>query len=544
MKTLHDFKTLLILLMTGCLYLPSCSDGSVDLDNLNTDILVKVDGIDIPIFSTSEITMDSLVKAYSDPETKLVFDSTDDGTLCIYILGKDITFTMNDPNNALNNGFAQFEQDILFKFDFQLPNVEIPDLGEIPPAEGIIDLNDIIKKPSNGDHDIDKIVFGEGTHINVVSENLGIEPQEITIGGDTYQLNGGECTVPEGKELTVKNGNYSIKFNVTENHVENITFKIHITPTTYVAWGWFDYQFEEDDIKIDSIENLTEDIAQYLENSNFSFFDPQVEFVVKTTGIGIPLVLNLREIISNSEELDDLRISYNINRNVTNDDSKDTTFFYLNRNTSGMDSRYSNLIRSNLSKFEAKYALATDKNSFSDRDPNNMQFISSEGTLSFSAKLILPFWVGDNSYLEYTETIKLDEINFDDFEFSDETELTLNFDYENGLPLSLYGELKLLNENGDTIQFDDPQHKTIEFIQKKDNVNDNGETIKAYKPEKPASITLNYNDANKLKEATHLVVTYRSKKDGNDPTKFRIQTKDKLTVKVSAFLTGGINIKQ
>ena len=585
MKKMCNFKFLLFLLfLPGSLYLTSCVDKSVDLDNLSKDVLA--DGVFVfPAIKDSRITMrDLLIEYGNNTDDEAVFDSTSTVHPGLVALYYEKTTTYNASAGGeknINGGFGNLKF-VMNDVDFKI-TVEPDGNGQV---SGNIDINSNIRVSDPRDaHNITRIEL-KGA-IARFTPIAGITLKTIQVGDlktpvpvNAWVCNLGDVTIKENDEI-------KITYSLVGGDIVFPDVNMHVTSTDYVVWGWFDYK--ENYVKKE--ENFDADISKYLEESNFIFCDPQFEFTIKNNNVGVPLIFRLRDIAVNEGLSNTKSLSFNPNSVNPNNGgypfpmlypnmvNKDVPFVLYNVNvekagpvSGGYDfvthpdpgktdvkvfqpkdnggynfdkNIYSDLIGTFLKKVSAVYDLMTDPAKYNTGDE---QFISSQGTIDVYIKALLPFWV-NKGLLAYTDTITdLDLGDDKDYEILDNTTVTLRFTYNNHLPFNMYVRASLLDENNKPITIGGKTYKEPESFFAKGSV---ANQVVTSATSGTLDIVLNKAEYDDLRKAKNMKLVYYSdepynKEEHNPPYKeiIQVRTTDYLDVKVEVVVKGSVIFKE
>lgn len=542
MKKMWYLKFLLFLLfLPGSLLFTSCVDESVDLKNLSKDILWDGE-IQIPV-AKSKITMIDLIDEYGrNTDDEAVFDTVfiEDGKPGLIALYYEKNFPYSSSEKSINGGFDKL------KFDMQALEFVIDVTGTIQ-VSGPIKLNDHILAPAGDAHFIEKLEL-EGADVSITPIN-GVKLKTVRIGNKTVNVNG-KWTFDLGNVIIQKEDELVVDCDYEVGALVPDKIEMTITPDDYIVWGWFNYRFYD----VKKSDPFDTNISQYLENSNFMFCDPQFEFTIDNNNVGVPLILNLRNIIVNEEESnvnnlavkgDDgngypFSIAYptQLNGNVN------SSFYNIKKSESGKynfsSNQYSTLVGTYLKRVSAVYDLITDSKKY-ESDRNNLskiQFISSKGGINVNVKAILPFWI-NKGLLEYTHTISIGDTDFgkdEDYELQDNVTVTLQFNYQNHLPFDMHVIASLLDEDGRVLLQKEPIDGKGFMKGKVENMYVTGATSGTLE------IELNKAEYDILRnKAKDLKLLYRSDETSN--VEIRTRTTDYLDVKVSAVVKGAVIIK-
>jgi hypothetical protein len=559
MKTSFFKKTLFCLLMTGGLYLSSCVDDKIDMDNLSTD--VRLEGTyAFPALKESKITMRDLIKEYGgNTEDDAVLDSTANvhpGLVALYY--EDVfPYAMNSDKN-INGGFEELKVS-LKTLEFDIP---VASVGTAQ-VQGTFDLNGSISAKKGDQHNIKKIhLLGANAKITPIS---GVTVSKVTIkSGSTttkYTTNvvNGSFDLPD---VLIENGDsFIIDLSYASGATTPSQIELTVQPADYVVWGWFNYTL----YNFEKTDSYAADISQYLDESHFEFCDPQFEFRVDNDNIGVPLFLNLRNIIVNEgfssyrnlaigeangypfEILYPKDIDQDIEPVLYNVNGDKSDVYGFNKDI------YSTLVGTDLKNVATVYDLKTKDIVVTD-ETLPIQFVSSKGVINVHAKAILPFWIKKGS-LAYSDTIKdLDLGKDEDYELDESiTSVALKFTYKNHLPFDMGVKVFVLDENKQQMQIDGEDFiKEPENSEKfkKGNV-DNSGVVTAETPGE-LYLTLTAKEYNTLKTAKHLKIQYKSDdscSNPNDPIVdhnldkvVKVKTTDYLTVQIGVIVKGAVNI--
>jgi hypothetical protein len=584
MKTSFFNKTLLCFFATGSLFLASCIDKSVDLDNLSEDMALG-GKITLPVLKESRINIYELLERYqSDNVSEIKVDTTGGDIFLIY----DTVFKYG--LNQINFDFSAFagnmNEDVGI-FDLTegtsigdiLPNLEFFGVDEIAIPVGTnsdysipleFNLNDQL---SGENQKLSKVEFLNTNIVIKIEPNFRIEteglltlkitlpdskpgdaPWEIQVkpGITEYKKETNSFIVPANSEFGfefILTGDGRTNVKPTSNIACGIALESRDEIPAYVAYGWFNYTYREsietDDNKKDTVAINLSDYIPGAGETVLKMLDPQFTFEIRST-LGIPLEFGLDtiqgefperiEIFKNTKDafpigsvpLDHVGDTIHSDPVLINND-----FF------AGSSYTFSDFINTDLQSLGFFYHFGTDEVDLENTDNVPVQFVTSDSYLEVSGKLRVPLAFDEGSVICYRDTMELD---LDTESLEDVSSLELHFTYTNHLPIGFYVELSLLDESHQNILGQDKVYQTITIgkaiVDAEGAVDENqvasDKYILKFDKDQETSII-------QMKDAKYISFSYRSieKGDSSEP-RIRLKATDYLSLQLGIFIDGQI----
>jgi hypothetical protein len=518
----YSKKLLLNLLFAGFL-LSACTDKSVDLDNLSTDI--RISGTyALPLLKESIITMrDILNESDSEIARGITLDTIADGTLALTCAD---SFAYNIGDDAgLNSGFADLKM--------EAGSLNLPGLGVISNAlvgtpftvPVTLDLSTIPATDGNS-HEISYIHY-YGGKMKFADLPDGVTVNKVTIGNVDYTVSNGEFAIPaQGITITSSPIDFEI---VAQTAISEFapTFGID-SPTSFQVGGKFKYEFGEG-MKV----NYNVDLSEFLGGSNLTFYDPRFDFTMESDGINVPLILVIKQL---NDKVFSGKNGKGLELNIADASvSRDADIFANDAERNA----YQSLLTTDEDSIKIVYSINT-------LDDGNIYYISSDASVKIRINAALPLWLNNGSYIVYSDTVKIDgeSIKDEDFSFDDDTEITLRFAYENHLPFGLNLRMSLLDEAGAPLKIGSADYKDAGDGVSKATVDSEGNVSGI--SEGNLDLSLSKGEYDDLKNAGNLIIKYMSDKNSNVNTdKVKLKASDYLKIKhAGLILSGGITFNE
>jgi hypothetical protein len=586
MKLSFFNKALVCLFATGSLFLASCVDKSVDLDNLSGDMSLG-GHLEFPVLQESRIDLSKLLERYEPDNTSKIKVHTDgDDIVLTYDTG--FVYTMA----AINTDFEKFAGSMKTNISEILKETTLGDILDfigdesktIPVGESetsTIEYPYNINNESQFEEDqkqkqkIDSILFLNTDIVIRIETPIDIKTDgfltlKIKIPGSitdslfvSVKGNGGEYRPDFGtKDFSVlANAKFGIRFIITgDNETEvsksdqihcTIEFESRDEIPRYVAYGWFNFDYT-DEVKI---ESLAVNLSNYIPgtgDTQLSIAEPKFMFNVQSD-LGLPIEFKIDTIRSEFQDSKDDAIfifpdgvtPFTIERANKFDPEKEEPLqsFEINNGYFAQDQgkSFSDFISTDLNSLTFVYKFAAEKIEDFENTDVPIQFIASDSELKIDGKLEVPLFFGAGSVICYRDTMDLD---IDPESLEDVSLLDLRFTYTNHTPIGFYVDLYLLDESHHNILGKDKVYQTIEIG--KAVVDSDGVVDESKLAPKDYSLPFTKETGTPISEmgkAKYLDLSYRSVKKGDSEPSIRLKSKDYLTLKLGVAIDGKIVVK-
>ncbi|MDR1859947.1 MAG: hypothetical protein LBR06_03385 [Bacteroidales bacterium] len=499
----------------------SCVEKGIDLNNLSTDeVLVKGD-FAFPILNRSSISIREIVKRSKGEipgDTHVTLDTTATGILAVAYVDS-FSYAMEEDKN-FSEAFSSLKS--------KVKSLSLPATGGAPVPAGAqfdipfkFDLSTAIPSPSSQNkHVIDHVTYTSGT-LTISATSL-TAVSLIASDGTVYPIIGGKITITEANPLIINADDY--KLRVTTTGGSGTAINVGISSDDFTVYGWFSYGFEKPVNK----ESVIANVADFLGDSQISFYAPQIDFAVEQSGIDIPLIFNLAKV--NDLEFSDGGLDFpvesgktiTVNREaISNADDREIFSHMLSRESLGEGVGVS---------FAIKTKEIADITNAATR--GDMQSFSTDAAMNVGITALLPLWLNEGSNLVYSDTTSLDIGG--DINLVDGSKTTLRLNYTSHLPLGFSLSIAPLDADYRPLQIGGQSEKVLGDFAQADTSADGDVTV-----EKTGDINfeLTKTEFEDLQKATYLKLGFRL--FGNSASKAKLNASDFLSLKMGLVISGG-----
>jgi hypothetical protein len=547
MKHLLRKKTGLFFLIAGCLYLTSCVDEKIDLNNLSTDISAG-GSLAMPL-GTADISIAKLLARYKPSGSSVSIGTSGDTITLLY---QDSTEYDKPTGLDLTNSYCidtmYSIKDFAFATDYPVLPQTIPSTTKTYTKDSKFNYTKI--NDNTNEQKIDSIHF-YSSKIEVKTEtNLdpGVLKVQIHLtNGDIIALNMNQ----QIKDTVITENNFSIDVvnkeatipvdiiltgNGTAQMTNSSFVRIQITPqysnSQYVAYGTFNYAkpvTENAIYPINLNKYLPVDCRIYPVNPRIKFdassnLGVPIDFKISslTTKQTSPLLIKPAHFATGDSTTILINRAYSVGSTAL------TSFTFDGGDNNG---NLDDLFKIKVDTVSLNFGFKANQTAAG----STKQFIKSDSKVKLKASVTMPVWLAEGSQLAYNDTIKNIDKDLSDI-LDNATEAVVRLNNTNNLPFKINVKVKMLDDNFNVITATNVYSYDVNAA----TTDANGSVIKATE----SAFYIKYNTATiaDLKKAKHMLIETVGNNTGQ---KMLIKTTNGIKIKMGAYATStGINIKK